>query len=239
MIRDEFMSVMHVADHEELLTTLVHFTRWLGFEFMCATVVVDRHNDDPEFFSLDNTPPAYRDCFDNFETARLDPVAQHCKRNSVPIVWNQQTYVAAGRGEAWEVQACHGYRTGIALALHLPLGRHFFLGVDRDQPLPDDTAEVSRMAADLQLFAACAQDTALRVLLPTQTKPADDTATLTKRELESLRWTMEGKTAWELGRILSISEQTAVKHLHNAAHKLGCTSKHQAVLKALRSGLIR
>jgi DNA-binding CsgD family transcriptional regulator len=62
---------------------------------------------------------------------------------------------------------------------------------------------------------------------------------LTPREVESLRWTMDGKTAWEVGNILGISERTAVLHVNNAMHKLGCVNKHQAVLKALRLGLIR
>jgi DNA-binding CsgD family transcriptional regulator len=62
---------------------------------------------------------------------------------------------------------------------------------------------------------------------------------LTARELEALRWTMDGKTAWEVGAILGISERTAVLHVNNAMHKLGCSSKHQAVIKALRLGLIR
>ena len=50
---------------------------------------------------------------------------------------------------------------------------------------------------------------------------------------------MEGKTAWEVGAVLGISERTAVLHVNNAMHKLGCVNKHQAVLKALRMGLIR
>ena len=37
---------------------------------------------------------------------------------------------------------------------------------------------------------------------------------------------------------LGISERTAVLHVNNAMHKLGCINKHQAVLKALRLGLI-
>ncbi len=53
-----------------------------------------------------------------------------------------------------------------------------------------------------------------------------------------LRWTMDGKTAWEVGAILGISERTAVLHIQNSMQKLGATSKHQAVLKALRLGLI-
>jgi len=68
---------------------------------------------------------------------------------------------------------------------------------------------------------------------------ASEVPTLSSRELEALRWTMDGKTAWEVGTILGISERTAVLHLNNAMRKLECVNKHQAVLKALRLGLIR
>jgi DNA-binding CsgD family transcriptional regulator len=91
--------------------------------------------------------------------------------------------------------------------------------------------------ADLQLFAVHAQDAAMRILVPEASQP--ERPGLTPRELESLRWTMEGKTAWEVGSILGISERTAVLHVNNAMHKLKCVNKHQAVLKALRLGLIR
>ena len=61
---------------------------------------------------------------------------------------------------------------------------------------------------------------------------------LTPRELETLRWTMEGKSAREAGQILGISEQTIIRHASNAARKLNCVNKHHAVVKALRLGLI-
>jgi DNA-binding CsgD family transcriptional regulator len=81
-----------------------------------------------------------------------------------------------------------------------------------------------------------AQEAAARLLLPEPMRP--ERPALTPRELEALHWTMEGKTAWEVGAILGISERTAVLHVNNAMHKLGCVSKHAAVLKALRLGLI-
>jgi DNA-binding CsgD family transcriptional regulator len=68
--------------------------------------------------------------------------------------------------------------------------------------------------------------------------PNVDRRPLTERELEALRWTMEGKTAWEVGSILGISEQTAVRHLSNATRKLGCVHKHHAVVTAMRLGLL-
>jgi hypothetical protein len=120
---------------------------------------------------------------------------QHCKRHSVPIIWDQSTYLTAGRIENWESQARFGYRTGICLALHMPEGRHFVLGVDRDQALPTDGRKSRGCVADLQLFAVHAQDTAMRVLVPERLQP--ERPKLSPRELDGLRWTMEGKTAWE------------------------------------------
>jgi len=237
MLQGGFTSVLQVKTRDELLSEVVGFTKRLGFETVSATVIVDHFRGESEFVWVDNTPTDYLNLSESADNARHDPVSQHCKRASVPIIWNQDTYTSKGLGEQWEVQARFGYRTGIALALHMPEGRHFFLGVDRDQPLPESSVEVTRMVADLQLFAVHAQDAALRVLLPAP--PQMDFPSLTPRELESLRWTMEGKTAWELGNILGISERTAVLHINNATHKLDCINKHQAVLKALRLGIIR
>jgi DNA-binding CsgD family transcriptional regulator len=70
--------------------------------------------------------------------------------------------------------------------------------------------------------------------LPTATA-ADD---LTPRERECLAWTSVGKTAWEIGGILGISEHTAVAHLNAAVRKLRAASRAQAVAEALRRGLI-
>ena len=236
MLQSDFTSVMQAGDREHLLSEIVRFTQSLGFETVSATTVIDHMLGDAEFITIDNTPAEFRDSFGDASRCRLDPVMQHCKRQSVPIIWNQDTYTKAGKGDEWERQAKFGYHTGIAMALHLPEGRHFFFGVDRDQALPRHAGELTRIVADLQLFAVHAQDAAQRILLPRSSDPA--APSMTPRELECLRWTMEGKTAWEVGSIIGITERTAGLHINNATHKLGCANKHQAVLKALRLGLI-
>lgn len=237
MLQDGYLSVLEARDRDEFLGQVVRFAKRLGFDTVSATTIVDHFLGEPEFISVDNAPASYRDMFEDMGRGRQDPVMQHCKKQSVPIIWSQETYVGAGQADLWDGQARFGYRTGVAMALHLPQGRHFFLGVDRDQSLPKDRSELTRIVADLQLFAVHAQEAALRIMMPATGDP--DVPNLTPREVESLRWTMEGKTAWEVGNILGISERTAVLHVNNAMHKLGCINKHQAVLKALRLGLIR
>jgi DNA-binding CsgD family transcriptional regulator len=236
MLPGGYSSVLKAKDRDEFRDEIVRFAQRLGFDTVAAVTVVDHGVAGTEFISVDNTPPEFATTFRDTVMMRRDPVMQHCRRQSVPIVWDQQTYTGQGLGELWEEQAKYGFNTGIAMALHLPEGRHFVLGVDRDKPLPGDAVELQRVVADLQLFAVHAQEAALRLLLPEPMQP--EKPSLTPRELEALHWTMEGKTAWEVGAILGISERTAVLHVNNAMHKLGCASKHAAVLKALRLGLI-
>jgi DNA-binding CsgD family transcriptional regulator len=237
MLQDGYLSVLESRSRDEFLGQVVRFTRRLGFDTVSATTVIDHFLGESEFITVDNTPANYREVFEDVGLGRQDPVMQHCKNQSVPIIWNRDTYLGVGQADQWDEQARFGYHTGIAMALHLPEGRHFFLGVDRDKSLPSDRSELTRLVADLQLFAVHAQEAALRIMLPETHDP--EAPSLTPREVESLRWTMDGKTAWEVGNILGISERTAVLHVNNAMHKLGCVNKHQAVLKALRLGLIR
>ena len=236
MLQGGYASVLQARDRDEFRSEIVRFARSLGFDTVSAMAVVDRGIGRSEFITVDNTPPEFLQVFHDPSVGRFDPVMQHCKRQSLPIIWDQATYTAPGQGALWEEQARFGYHTGIAMALHLPEGRHFQMGVDRDRALPSDRGELTRLVADLQLFAVHALDAALRVLIP---RPeSDDAPALTPRELEALRWTMDGKTAWEVGTILGISERTVVAHLNSAMRKLGSINKHQAVLKALRLGLI-
>jgi DNA-binding CsgD family transcriptional regulator len=236
LLQSSYLSVLDAHTKDELKDQVVRFTHELGFQTVTAIAVVDQFLEEPEFISIDNAPPAYRQIGDDTNRNKRDPVMQHCKHKSVPIVWNQATYVAADQAEKWEKQARFGYRHGISLALHMPAGRHFLLGVDRDQPLPKNSAAVTRMVSALHLYAVYAQEAASRLLLPTGPSPEP---LLTPRELETLRWTMEGKTAWEVGRILGIAEDTVIRHAHSASRKLGCSGKHHAVVKALRLGLVQ
>ena len=235
-VRDHYSAVLNIRTREDLRSSAGRFARQLGFETVSQIAVVDVGVGSGEFLAFDDRPTGFIETYSHRWIKRLDPVMQHCKVKTEPIVWNQDTYVEQRVGDLWEQQAQFGYRTGIAMALHLPEGKHFLLGVDRDQALPSDPAELHRLVADLQLFAVYAHDAAMRLLVPPALQP--ERPALTPRELEALRWTMDGKTTSEVGAVLHISERSAVQHITNAMHKLGCVSKHQAVLKALRLGLI-
>ena len=233
----DYQDVADAADMQTLESRLVRFANDLGFGIISGALVLEHGAGRVSTFSFGNIPDAYQSTSESIERGKRDPVMRRLKRLSAPFVYDQTMYVDEEAGDLWEMQALFGYKTGIAMALHLPGGKHFIMGVDRDQPLPGDEALVTRMMADLQLLAVHAQETAVRLLVPgageVQYLPR-----LTDRELEILKWTAEGKSAWAVGQILNISEHNVKYHIKRILMKLAVGSKHQAAAKAKSLGLI-
>jgi LuxR family quorum sensing-dependent transcriptional regulator len=61
---------------------------------------------------------------------------------------------------------------------------------------------------------------------------------LTTRERDSLGFVADGKTDWEIGVILGVSEATARFHVDNARRKLGAVTRAQAVARLVNQGVI-
>jgi DNA-binding CsgD family transcriptional regulator len=66
-----------------------------------------------------------------------------------------------------------------------------------------------------------------------------DLNTITKRELETLEWSAEGKSIADIAILMRISSETVKAHLDSARFKLQALNRVHAVSKAIRAGLIR
>jgi len=65
-----------------------------------------------------------------------------------------------------------------------------------------------------------------------------DRSTVSQRETDCLHWAARGKTNWEIGKILKISDNTVRYHLKNVFVKLHASSRSNAVSRALSEGII-
>ena len=231
----EYLQVRDAGNVAAYEAALVAFANGLDFSTISAIIVTERVQESPKFISIGNTPAAFSEVYNDAGDGRRDPVLQRLKTLNCPIVWDQDTYVSGGAADLWERQAPFEYHTGIAMALHLPHGKHFYLGVDRRAPLPTDESRLTRMVADLQLLAVYAQDAAVRLFDQDGTGNAPS---LTAREREVLYWTVRGKTAWAISKILGVTENTVHWHAQRALRKLGCDNKHSAALKARELGVL-
>ncbi len=61
---------------------------------------------------------------------------------------------------------------------------------------------------------------------------------VTPRETQILGWVAAGKSDWAIGRILRISDKTVNFHVENAKRKFGVGTRLQAVIAAMRQGVI-
>lgn len=238
MLLERYYEVSQATDVATFEARLIRFAQELEFPFVNAVLVIEPPGpaEPPQFISIGNTPQAYLEASRDPTASARDPVNRRLRSLSVPFIYDQDLYASTGAGDLWETQAAFGYKTGVAVALHLPDFRHFLLGVDRDIALPREEHHLSRLMADLQLLAVHAQSAASTLLIPDEDE--EEPPKLTPRELEVLRWTMAGKSAWAVGEILGVTEHAVNFHMRSIFRKLGVSSKHHAVLKAVRFGLI-
>ena len=235
---DRFYEVSQATNMDSFQKLLIGMAAELEFAIVSGSLVIENRVDRSNFqlYSFGNTPQAYLDSsYFSKDAAARDPVARAVKYSSVPFCYDQDIYLKAGAIDLWEEQAAFGYQNGICVGIHLPGHRHFLLGIDRDRELPSDGVEIGRLTADLQLLAMHAQSAAMNLLLPSQSETAPS---LSNRELEILKWARDGKTAWETGKIIGISEDGVKYHIRAILIKFDAPNKNQAILRALKFGIL-
>jgi LuxR family transcriptional regulator, quorum-sensing system regulator BjaR1 len=164
--------------------------------------------------------------------ADVDPVVRMLRRTTEPFRWLDVVYHPERERRAAEV---------MALVADFGLSQGFFVptpsagGTYGNVWMAGPTPELNaRNRPALHIMALYAFDRVHRLVgpLPDRRQP------LTAREREVLAWTAAGKSAWEIGEILSIGKRTVDEHAQTAVRKLGAANKIQAVVFAIRDGLI-
>lgn len=166
----------------------------------------------------------------------VDPVFLAARDTEKPIRWSEcATALARTRSNKRAMQVLNeagefGIRDGFTKAWH---GFGDVPGVITFGGERPDTSEDARMS--LLLVGAFAYEGFRRVTQGFRPVPP----LLTVREADVLRWAAEGKTAWEIGRILSIAERTVRCYMDQLKRKYRVPTLVQVVVKALLDGNLR
>lgn len=182
-----------------------------------------------------NFPQEWCDRYYERKYHRTDPVVRRTASFSRPFVWDRladQCRLQPGERVVLAEAREAGLRQGISVPLFGPMGR---VSVVSFASRSDDVDPLSRMS---RLNALAWQ---FHIAFAEIAPPSDHIGTtieLSKREQECLRWTAEGKSSWDIGMILNISDNTVNFHIKNAMRKLGTTNRTVAVVKAIRYNII-
>jgi len=164
---------------------------------------------------------------------RIDPTVQAIFSAIEPFSWDE-IEVKAKTPEAaalFDDLRATGARNGLVAPVHGPLGEVLavVLVSDTEAEFPSDVRQRMHVAASL--FATRGLTLMERAAEP----PAPD---LTRREIQCVYWIAEGKSDWEIGQILQISDETVAWHVQNAKKKLGVSRRAQLPNAAWRRGVL-
>lgn len=167
-----------------------------------------------------------------------DPIIRHAKYVVRPFVWEESVgyrRITKAERRVLDEGRDFGITGGACVPVHAPGPDFASFSVFAGKTVGDFHELWYESRYQLQLVAFYV-DQAFSSNVRRQ--PKEFLVQLTPRETECLLWTSRGKTAWEISRILRVSEHTVEFHLRNCAHKLKTASKHHAVVKAIVCGLI-
>jgi DNA-binding CsgD family transcriptional regulator len=178
-------------------------------------------------------PTGYSDSYLSNQWDKIDPIVHHIHSIRRPVVWADICARARlnGRQKIF-LEDCRdlGVHSGITIPLHGPGSEVDLISLSlRDEKRID--------CERLPLVHALTVQYRLR-LSELQGDLVHPVQTLTFKETECLRWCKEGKTNWEIGEIMSISEKTVEFHLSNTIRKLSVSNRITAVVKGIQLGIV-
>lgn len=186
-----------------------------------------RRGEAPRLIST--YPIAWTDHYLRKRYERVDPVIVEALAYPEPFEWGQEfssQRLSKTQYALLDEAAQFGIRCGFTVPIHDPRGPIAAVTFATDERRPQFQRCIERHRDVLQLMAMYFHAHARQRL---SVDRVVDGIALSPREFECLQWAAGGKSAWEIGRILSISRRTAAFHLDNAKTKLGVHSICQAV----------
>lgn len=161
---------------------------------------------------------------------RLDPIITLSLENTEPFQWDLDVAsrsISPAQRRFLDEATEFGIRLGFTVPIHDEDGSVAALTFAANQRLPQFEKCIDLNAPVLQLMARCFHSHVRRKL----SHVTIDGILLSPRELDCLKWASQGKTAWEIGRILGISQNTAAHYLRSARDKLGVRKVVQAAVR--------
>ncbi len=186
----------------------------------------------PGAFFLNRWPQAVLEAYFEQGLGESDFLIPTAERTTEPFSWMdafQPHSAERGAMALMDNLYQHGWTDGIAVPLHQGSGRVGMVS------LPAERLDLSpREMTAIMVMGIMTYLKAQELAAPP--KPAVD---LTPRETEVMHWVVAGKSDFEIGEILAISQSTTHFHVENAKRKLDSTTRAQAAARAVHLGLVR
>lgn len=180
---------------------------------------------------ITNYPTAWTQHYLRSGYQLCDPVVRHAVAQFRPFMWgpNMNLPLYSNQQNDFLIEAAmFGIRHGYTIPIHDSSGPKAAVTFAADERRPSFNRCIEENAGALQLMAFSFHAQAQRTL---DLRRDLDGVSLSPREVDCLAWVAQGKSAWEIGRILGISHHTVASYLDSAKKKLNVRTVVQAAIR--------
>lgn len=230
----------------ELRGLLDAITNEMGFDYFALIHHVDlsgysealTHMEEGELVALGTYPESWIEQYIADNIVANDPVLLASHRTNVGFCWSDIPTlipVTEAHREIRERTVMAGIDDGFTVPAHVPgeANGSCNFAVATARALPHDNLKMAQLVGGFAFQAARAM---VFNAFP-QAKRAIK-GPLTQRQLECVLYAAKGKSDWEIGQILGISQGTVKRHIEDARAHYEVGSRMQVVMRALFEGQI-
>jgi len=207
-----------------------------GIQHFVHVQALDAHRRPSGALMAGPSNREWRELYFEKKWARHDDLMKSGLRRLPPTTWRgfeRETPLSGGQRTIMSHAHEFGFIDGYFLPVHMLDGSVACVSLFSEAVLPEEGA----VAHTLHLLSLYYSFAVRRALAPDRPEEAA-AVSLTPRQRECLQWVRAGKTDWEIGKIIGISEHTVIEHLDQARRRLGVKTRTQAVIEAVSRGLI-
>ena len=230
----QLKQLSHTQEIKTAYRIALNFARNLGYKFCGFSITSNSVGVNTSAVNLNNFPHEWNTQYEKNNATQIDPIVAHCNHSTLPVLWSEELF--SRTPWLWQLLQQHGLQHGWSQAIFdEETGQRSILSLARSH-CPISAYELYEHLGFSVFISRHLHALALGMQ---PIKPARPQAPpLSRRELEVLKLSADGKTAYEIARILSLSERTINFHVQRAIEKLGVNNKIAAVIAAARSGAI-
>lgn len=222
--------VRPLTDIAEVGRELQMFIVKLGFDNVCCMKVPEVGEVAADQILVNTNPAGWAERYLEKNYVKRDPMVVELFKTVDPYAWSdvleRRELIKQDKrivDEASEFKM----NDGLIVPIFTPEGYTGLVSV---------TAQAPELSDDIRSALSLACVFAHNKLLALKRKKEIESVRLTPREMECLCWVSYGKSDWETGEILRISEKTVNHHVENVKKKFGVATRLQAVAIAIRQG---
>jgi LuxR family quorum-sensing system transcriptional regulator SolR len=230
---DDVMHEISTSSSDEAaFKILQEEARRLGMEAVSWVLKPPVTFEDGKIATFDSYSPEWRARYFQNNYLACDPTVKHGLTSLQPLLWSDTKDLEP---EFWEDADAYGLRVGFAQSLWDRHGNCSMLSLSRDR-MEFSQSELALKLPQLSWLALIAHTGMVRHIIPAATMKAP--TALSRRETEALQLVSTGLTSQQIADRLRVTKATIDRHMEAVRSKLQAENKVDAVVKAIRWGLI-